>query len=175
MVTCREDGSSWHHCSSPHFITLFFCCSPLERITWLFLYPFHIHTPSPVSPLFCFFNPPSSFCTHYGLTVSIATLFFFIWHTWLPCWLWSLDLSIKGPFTHLPGEVTEMSVFSFCGVREAGWKNGVRCNKWRVRDDRACDPVFHPLRFWAGFCVWSFCHMRHESNFFASLLLSACL
>lgn len=77
MVTCREDGSSWHHCSSPHFITLFFCCSPLERITWLFLYPFHIHTPSPVSPLFCFFNPPSSFCTHYGLTVSIATLFFF--------------------------------------------------------------------------------------------------
>lgn len=39
----------------------------------------HPHTLPCLSFVF-FFNPPSSFCTHYSLTVSIATLFFYLTH-----------------------------------------------------------------------------------------------
>lgn len=56
----------------------------------------------PSSVWHLFFCPSSSSCMHCNAHVSTATPRFFVWHTWLPCWLWSSDLSIKRPFTHSP-------------------------------------------------------------------------
>lgn len=111
-----------------------------------------------------FYHPPSSSYMHRSLCATLV--FFKIWHTWLPCWLWSLDLSIKGPFTHLPGEVTEMSVFCLCGVRarQAGkiaW--GAISGEWEMTE-----PVIRYFPLWDFGLVFVFGHPRrmwHESNF----------
>lgn len=54
-------------------------------------------------------------------------------------------------------------------MREKGGRERTRCNKWRVRDDRACDPIFFPLRFLPGFCVRPLCDMCDMN------LISLCL
>lgn len=69
-----------------------------------------------------------------------------------------------------------MSVFSFCvheRERVKGGRKRARGNKWRVRDDRACDPIFSPLRFWDGFSVRLLCDMC-DTNLI-SLRLCGCL
>ncbi len=58
-------------------------------------------------------------------------------------------------------------------MREKGERKSASCNKWRVRDDRACDPIFSPLRFWAGFSVRSLCDMCDVN--LISLRLCCCL
>lgn len=86
-------------CLSPlHFSFSPLHCTELRGLRFIFLTFTH---PSSVSLLFFF--PSSSTCMHCGSHVSIAHPRVFIWHTWLPCWLWSSDLCIKGPFTCSPG------------------------------------------------------------------------
>lgn len=80
----------------------FFRCRELHGPV---LRPFRLHSSS--SP--CFSIRTEASRVHRSSRVSIATpgffllFFFFIWHTWPPCWLWSSDLGIKGPFTRSPG------------------------------------------------------------------------
>lgn len=134
-------GASWHSNS------LFIRCRELQGPV---LRPSRLHSSS--SPCFSIHTEASHM--HRSSRVSIATpvfFFFFIWHTWPPCWLWSSDLGIKGPFTRSPGG-GDRNVCVFPSVcrreREKREKGGrTRCNKWRARDDRACDLIFSPLRF----------------------------
>lgn len=52
-----------------------------------------------------------------------------------------------------PGEVTETSVYSLSQRKTERREKEQRCNKCGVRDDRACDLMFSPLRFLSFFVV----------------------
>ena len=94
-------GSSWH-CYSPRSLSPCFSSLRCRELHGPVLCPFRLHSSS--SPGFSIRTEANR--THRSSRVSIATpvfFIFYIWHTWPPCWLWSSDLGIKGPFTRSPG------------------------------------------------------------------------
>lgn len=125
--------------------------------------------PSSVSRLF--FCPSSSSCMHRNAHVSIATpRFSSDTHDCPVDFDPQISVSRDRSLTRLGvGGVTEMSVFSF-HVHET---ESARCNKWRARDERACDPIFSPLRFWTGFSVQPLCDTCDMN--LTSLHLCCCL
>lgn len=75
-----------------------------------------------------------------------------------------------------PGEVTETSVYSLSQRKTERREKERRCNKCGVRDDRACDLMFSPLRFLSFFVVRAAFSVRSLSvatGFLMSLLLPA--
>lgn len=141
------------HCLTSYHLTLSRCALFLS-VLYIFLLVFsiaenymvyaHTFTHPPSVPLL-FFHLSSSSCMHCSSPVSIATPVFLSDTHGCPV---DFDPQISVSRDHSLarlGEVTEMSVFSH--RREKGGRKSARCNKLRVRDDGACDPIFSPLRF----------------------------